>query len=323
MRQRRWLDVVKDYDCEIFYHPRKANVVADALSRKESNVLLRVPLMRLTVSTSFIELILLSQEEAVKGNNQKRERIKGQVDQLTTDSRGVGARFTYHVHFAYLINGMTQTLLDEAHRSKFLIYPGATKMYRDLKAHYWWPGMKRDVAKFHEELGTKLQFSTAFHPQTDGQSERTIRTLKEMLRACVLDFGGSWESHLPLVEFSYNNNFHASIGMPPYEMLYRRRYSVSEASWVRGSLGLLEVAYRLELPLELSQIYNTFHVSQLRKCLADESTHVPIDDIQVDKRLNYAEKPIAVLERKTKTLRSKEIRIVKVQWEHRKRSEWT
>ena len=73
-----------------------------------------------------------------------------------------------------------------------------------------------------EALGTKLCFSTAFHPQTDGQSERTIQTLEDMLRACVLDFGGGWEKHLPLVEFAYNNSFQASIGMAPYEALYGR-----------------------------------------------------------------------------------------------------
>ena len=77
--------------------------------------------------------------------------------------------------------------------------------------------------KFHEELGTRLHFSTAYHPQTDGQSERTIQTLEDMLRACVLDFGGSWDTYLPLAEFSYNNNHHSSIGMPPFELLYGRR----------------------------------------------------------------------------------------------------
>lgn len=71
-------------------------------------------------------------------------------------------------------------------------------------------------------MGTSLCFRTAFHPQTDGQSERTIQTLEDMLRACVMDFDGSWEKHLPLVEFAYNNSFQASIGMAPYEALYRR-----------------------------------------------------------------------------------------------------
>ena len=77
--------------------------------------------------------------------------------------------------------------------------------------------------KLHEELGTRLDFSTAFHPQTDGQSERTIQTLEDMLRMCVMDFGGQWDWHLPLVEFAYNNSYHASIGMAPYEALYGRK----------------------------------------------------------------------------------------------------
>jgi len=73
------------------------------------------------------------------------------------------------------------------------------------------------------ELGTRVHLSTAYHPQMDGQSERTIQTLEDMLRACVMEYGGSWDSHLPMVEFSYNNSYHSSIGMPPYEMLYGRK----------------------------------------------------------------------------------------------------
>ena len=75
----------------------------------------------------------------------------------------------------------------------------------------------------HNALGTKLYFSTAYHPQTDGQSERTIQTLEDMLRACALDLEDSWDKDLPMVEFAYNNSFHASIGMPPYEALYGRK----------------------------------------------------------------------------------------------------
>ena len=69
-------------------------------------------------------------------------------------------------------------------------------------------------------MGTKLTFSTAYHPQTDGQFEHTIQTFEDMLRACVLDLGGKWDSHLRLIEFAYNNSYHSSIGMAPFESLY-------------------------------------------------------------------------------------------------------
>ncbi|KAI3805573.1 hypothetical protein L1987_28084 [Smallanthus sonchifolius] len=256
--------------------------------------------------------------------------------------------------------------------------------------------------KFHEEMETKLLISLTYHPQTDGQSERTIQTLEDMLRACIIDFGGSWDSHLPSVEFSYNNNYHASIGMPPYEMLYGRRCrtpicwgevgqkelgskEIVQATGVKldqiktrlkaaqdrqksyadkrqrpiefqvGDYVLLKlspwkgiirfrkrgklsprfigpfkilsrvgkVAYRLELPEELSGIHSTLHVSHLRKCLADETSHVPLNDIEVDERLNYVEKPVAILDWKENRLRNKVIKQVKVQWQHRKGSKAT
>ena len=81
-------------------------------------------------------------------------------------------------------------------------------------AHFW--------KSFQKAMGTRLTMSTTFHSQTDGQSERTIQVLEDMLRACVLDHKGSWEKHLPLVEFVYNNGYHASIQMAPYEALYGR-----------------------------------------------------------------------------------------------------
>ncbi|EOY19088.1 Uncharacterized protein TCM_043787 [Theobroma cacao] len=102
--------------------------------------------------------------------------------------------------------------------------------------------------KFQEALGTKLKFSTAFHPQTDGQSERTIQTLEDMLRACVIDFIGSWDRHLPLVEFAYNNSFQSSIGMAPYEALYGRK--------CRTPLCWDEVGERKLVGVELIELTN-------------------------------------------------------------------
>ncbi|GKA84256.1 putative reverse transcriptase domain-containing protein [Tanacetum coccineum] len=204
--------------------------------------------------------------------------------------------------------------------------------------------------------------STAYHPQIDGQSERTIQTLEDMLRACVIDFGSSWEVHLPLVEFSYNNSYHTSIRCAPFKALYGRKCrspvlwaEIEEGSLIRpelvqeatdkvvvikeklkvardrqksyadnrrnplefkvvdrvmlkvspwkgvvhfgkkgklalryvGPFEILErigpIAYQLRLSEELSGVHDTFHVSNLKKCLADASLHVPLDEIKVDK----------------------------------------
>ncbi|KAI3742668.1 hypothetical protein L1987_60360 [Smallanthus sonchifolius] len=97
--------------------------------------------------------------------------------------------------------------------------------------------------RFHEAMGTRLNFSTAYHLQTDGQFEMTIQTLEDMLLACIIDFGGGWDSHLSLAEFSYNNNYHTTIGMPPYEILYGRRCR-TPVCWGeigKKELGSLEV----------------------------------------------------------------------------------
>ena len=80
----------------------------------------------------------------------------------------------------------------------------------------FWPSLQN-------AMGTKLKFSTTFHPQTDGQSERTIQILEDMLRSCVLEFKGNWDEHLPLAEFAYNNSYQSRIDMAPYEALYGRR----------------------------------------------------------------------------------------------------
>ncbi|GJS90036.1 putative reverse transcriptase domain-containing protein [Tanacetum coccineum] len=220
-----------------------------------------------------------------------------------------------------------------------------------------------------EAMGTQLDMSTAYHPETDGQSERTIQTLEDMLRACVIDFGSSWDRHLPLVEFSYNNSYHASIKAAPFEALYGRKcrspvcwsevgdsqltgpemvrettekivqiknrlltarsrqksyadvrrklmeFQVGDmvmlkvspwkgvirfgkrgklSPWYIGPFKIIErigpVAYKLELPDKLRGIHNTFHVSNLKKCLADENLVIPLEEIQLDDKLHFIEK---------------------------------
>ncbi|GFS38841.1 hypothetical protein Acr_00g0059760 [Actinidia rufa] len=172
---RRWLELIKDYDILIQYHPGKANVVADALSRKSTVnlaclVTSQVPL--------FVELDRAEIEVVAPDTNEMLTAI------------------------------IAQPTLMETVKQRQPEDPYLWKVYEEI---------------LQRALGTELSFSTAFHPQTDGQSERTIQTLEDMLRLCVLDFQGNWEMHLPLVEFAYNNSFHASIGMAPYEALYGRK----------------------------------------------------------------------------------------------------
>ncbi|KAI3695416.1 hypothetical protein L1987_78413 [Smallanthus sonchifolius] len=213
--------------------------------------------------------------------------------------------------------------------------------------------------KFNEAMGTRLNISTAYHPQT-GQSERTVQTLEDMLRAYIIDFGGSWDTHLPLAEFSYNNSYHTTIGKPPFEMLYGRKcrtlvcwgeigqkdfaslemvkatsekFDQIKARMKAAKDGQKSYADKRRRDLEfqvgdmvllkLSGIHPTFHVSHLRKCLADDTAHIPYDEIEVDNSLNYVEEPIAILDRSEKQLRNKSIPLVKVQWKHRKGSKAT
>nr|GEU37596.1 reverse transcriptase domain-containing protein [Tanacetum cinerariifolium] len=144
-------------------------------------------------------------------------------------------------------------------------------------------------------LGTQLDMSTAYHPQTDGQSERTIQTLDDMLRVCVIDFRKGWDRHLPLVEFSYNNSYHINIKATPFEALYE----------------------------QLCRVHSTFQVSNLKKCLPDETLVNLLNEIQINDKLHFVEEPIEIMDREVKHLKQSHIPIVKVRWNLRRGLELT
>nr|GEV28063.1 DNA-directed DNA polymerase [Tanacetum cinerariifolium] len=181
-----------------------------------------------------------AQTVAIKEENIKAENLRG-VDKAF-EIRPDETRCIKNRSWLPLFGNLRDLIMRESYKSKYSIQPGFDKMYPEL---YWWPNMKAVIAEYVSKfltcfrvksecqkpsglldaLGTQLDMSTTYHPETDVQSERTIQTIKDMLRACVIDIGKEWEKHLPLVEFSYNNSYHASIKASPFEALYGRKRS--------------------------------------------------------------------------------------------------
>ncbi|GKD98099.1 putative reverse transcriptase domain-containing protein, partial [Tanacetum coccineum] len=369
MRQRRWLELLSDYDCEIRYHSGKANVVADDLSRKEQNKPLRVQALVMTISLNLPKQILEAQIEAQKPENIKNEVVGGMIrkdiPKEKLEPRADGTLCLNDRSWLPCYGDLRTVIMHESHKSKYFINPGSDKMYQDMKKLYWWPIMKADITTYvskcltcakvkaeHqrplEGFGYSLDMSTAYHPQTDGQSKRTIQTLEDMLRACVIDFGKGLVNHLPLVEFSYNNSYHASIKAAPFEVLYGRKChspikqriqaahdrQKSYADLKRKSMEFQvgdrvmlkkvgAVAYKLELPQELSRVHNTFHVFNLKKCYVDEPLAVPLDGIHIDDKLHFIKEPVEIMDREVKRLKQNRIPIIKVRWNSRRGPEFT
>nr|GEY05623.1 putative reverse transcriptase domain-containing protein [Tanacetum cinerariifolium] len=351
MIQRRWLELLSDYDCKIRYHLGKANVVADALSRKERIKPLRAHALVMTIGFDLPRQILEAQTEAMKPENLKSEDVGGMLIENLKDPekprkeklepRTDGTQCLNNRSWLPCYVNLRTLIMYEPHKSKYSVHPGSDKMYQDMKLLYWWPNMKADIttyvskcltclrvkAKHQKPSGLLVQYEIlqwkwdnitmdfvtkllktqsvleihghsvryeyGYHPETDRQSERTIQTLEDMLRACVIDFRNGWERHLPLIEFSYNNSYHASIKAAPFKALYGRK------------------------------VHSTFHVSNLKKYLSDEPLAISLEEVHIDDKLRYVEEPVEVIDRKVKRLKKSRIPIIKVQWNSRRGPEFT
>ncbi|GJU94467.1 putative reverse transcriptase domain-containing protein [Tanacetum coccineum] len=426
MRQCRWLELLADYDCEIRYHPGKANVVADALSRKEQIKPLRVRSLVMTIHHKTYPTNL---KLKLRHSKKKTSRLRTyeewhnalyKSDGLVVLRYGVGYTTLWQnvkSHPAYRYNRIF--LCGSGKESQWISSQNCPKHQTDmtqsgslsaalpnrtlsLREEDSMETLTRFWKSLQSALGTQLDMSTTYHPETDGQSERTIQTLEDMLRACVIDFGKGWERHLPLVEFSYNNSYYAIIKAAPFEALYGRKCK-SPVCWAKvrdvqltgpeiihettkkivqirqrlqaardrqrsyanvrrkplefqvgdhvmlkvsprkdiihfGKQGKLNpryirplkilkpigpVAYILELHEELSNVYSTFHVSNLKKCLSGESLVIPMKELRLDDKLNFVEEPAEIMDREVKQLKQSRIPIIKVRWNSKRGLEYT
>ncbi|GJU01200.1 putative reverse transcriptase domain-containing protein, partial [Tanacetum coccineum] len=185
---------------------------------------------------------------------------------------------------------------------------------------------KSSQGSLQKALGTNLDMSTMYHPQTDGQSERTIQTLEDMLRACVIDFGNGWVRHFQLettekviqikqrMQAAHDGQkSYADLKCKPMEFQVGDRVMLKVSPW-KGVL---------ELPQELSRVHNTFHVSNLKKFYSDEPLAVPLEGLHVDDKLHFVEEPVEIMDREIKWLKQSRIPIVKVRWNSRRGPEFT
>ncbi|GJU02294.1 putative reverse transcriptase domain-containing protein [Tanacetum coccineum] len=285
MQERRWIKLFNDYDCEIRYHPSNANVMADALSRKERVKPKRVRAMNMTHQLSIKDRIPEAQKEAMDESTGLQKGLDEMIKQRTMDFMTKLHRTSSgHDTIWVIVDRLTKSTyflpmyedykMDRLYLNKIVSRHGvpiSIISYRDscFTSRFW--------QSMQEALGTRLDISTAYHPQTDGQSERTIQTLEDMLRACVLDFEGSWDAYLSLVEFSYKNSYHSSVRCAPFEALYGRKCH-SPIMWPEVREGqLIEPELVQETTKKILQIKDRLKAARDRHKTYADKRRKPLD----------------------------------------------
>ncbi|GJR01191.1 putative reverse transcriptase domain-containing protein [Tanacetum coccineum] len=384
---------ISDYDCDIRYHPGKANVVADALSRKEREPPLRVRALVMTISLDLPKQILNAQTEARKPENIKSEDVGGMlvenakfpeaIREQKLEPRADGTLCLNGRSWLPCYGDLRTVIMHESrpnikgHQDFVTKLPKTSQGYDTI-----WTRDSHPIfgGHFRMPLGTNLDQSTvpqAYHPQTTGKAERTNQTLEDMLRSCAVDFrkGTLWiESVAPLticwtevgeaqilgpeliqettekiIQIKQRmqaardrQKSYADLKRKPMEFQVGDKVMLKVSPWkgvVRfGKRGKLnpryvgpfkvlekvgEVAYKLELPEELSRVHNTFHVSNLKKCHADEPLAVPLDGLNLDDKLHFVEEPVEIVGREVKRLKRSRIPLVKVRWNSKRGPEFT
>ncbi|GJZ19860.1 putative reverse transcriptase domain-containing protein [Tanacetum coccineum] len=423
MRQRRWLELLSDYDCEIRYHQCLQHILDQ---KKELNMRQRRWLELLSDNDCEIQYSSGGKGKAKvycvclkcvvwfgvwcgrmpepngKEWNQATTSSSRDFCDMNLEPRTDGTLCLRNKSWMPCFGDLRTLIMHESHKSKYSIHPGSDKMYQDLKKLYWWPNMIAEIATYVSKCLTCARVKAECQKPSGLLVQPVIPVWK--WENIIMDFVTKLPktSHLPLVEFYYNNSYHTSIKASPFEALYghkcrspvcwaevrdaqltgleiihettekiiqikkriqaardrqksyadRRRkpleFQVGDKVMLKvspwkgvirfgkrrklnpryiGPFKILAkvgtVAYRLELPEQLSRVHRTFHVSNLKKCFSDEPLAIPLDEIQIDDKLNFIEEPVKIMDREVKRLKQSRIPIVKVRWNSRRGPEFT
>ncbi|GKA94842.1 putative reverse transcriptase domain-containing protein [Tanacetum coccineum] len=314
MRQRRWLDLLSDYDCEICYHPGKANMVVDALSRKERIKPLRVRALVMTVGN----------EE----NRMRRKKILSwDMNTRSFETRANGTLCVKKRSWLPRLGGLRDLIMNESHKSKYSIHPGSDKMYHDLKKLYWWPNMKAEIATYCRSpvCWAEVRDSQLTCPEIIHETNEKIIQIKSRIQAARDRQKSYADVRRKPLEFQVGDMFMLKVSPWKGVIRFGKRGNLNPR--YVGPFKILAkvgtVAYQLELPKQLSRVHSTFDVSNLKKCLSDETLIIPLDEIQIDNKLKFVQEPVKIIEREIKHLKQIRIPIVKVRWNSRRGPEFT
>ncbi|GJX26278.1 putative reverse transcriptase domain-containing protein [Tanacetum coccineum] len=340
MRQHHWLELLSDYDCEIHYHPGKANVVADALSRKERIKPLRVRALVITIGFDLIKQILEAQTEARKPENLGAEDVRGMLTENLRESdnpekeklepRADRTMCLNNQSWLPCYGDLRTLIMHESHKSKYSVHLGSNKMYQDMKKLYWWPNMKADIATCNLRYlsGSGIISPWILSPSSQGHQVVMIPFEALYGRKCLSPVC-STESYADVrrkpLKFQVGDKVMLKVS-PWKGVIHFGKQGKLNPRYI-GPFKVLEkvgtVAYRLELPQQLSRVHSTFHVSNLKKCLFDEPVAIPLDEIHIDDKLHFVEEPVEIMDREAKRLNQIRIPIVKVRWNSRRGLEFT